>query len=629
MHPLELLSPARTVDVALEAIRHGADAVYLGGPSFGARAAAGNDIEDIARLCDTAHLYGVRVYVTLNTILYDSELPAAEALTWQLWRAGVDALIVQDLSLLRLNLPPIALHASTQMDNCTPEKARWLEAAGFRQIVLARELSLSEIRAITAAVKVPVEVFVHGALCVSYSGRCYASQHCFGRSANRGNCAQFCRLAFDLVDADGRTLAHDRHFLSLRDMSRLNSLEELVDAGVSSFKIEGRLKDSEYVKNVTAAYRRRLDALIAKRPDELCKGSDGIIRLGFTPDVSRTFNRGFTDYFLHGRPRGPLANLATPKAIGSPIGMATRVSPRGFTLRPLPGVEDAAPVVAGDGLCYIDRREGTLQGFRANRVEGARIVPASPLTGLAEGDKIYRSLDFAMKKVLAAERTERKLPCSLSLSETPRGYAIALTDEHGLTATLAYDAPHETAQSPQAERQRQTLSKTGDTPLLITEVTLKLEGERFIPASSLAQWRREVCDALLRDRRIRYRRDTPGRMDAKALDALTPEQLDYTANVANREARTFYRDHGARRIDDAMETTAEAHPVTADGTEVLMTCRHCIRRDLGICLQEKDTRHRAPLALRLPDSRTFPLRFDCKRCEMQVLAPEESARKKQ
>ena len=364
---IELLAPAKNLECGLAAVDHGADAVYIGAPRFGARAAAGNSLDDIARLVDYAHLYGVRIYVTVNTILRDEELADTQAMIWELYRAGVDALIVQDMGLLELDLPPIPLHASTQMDNRTPEKVRFLADVGFRQVVLARELSLQDIRRVhEACPDVSLEVFVHGALCVSYSGQCYVSQACFGRSANRGECAQFCRLAFDLEDARGRKIVHDKHLLSLKDLNQSDVLEQLLDAGATSLKIEGRLKDVAYVKNVTAAYRRKLDDLF-KRRREYVKASSGEVRLTFRPQLDKSFSRGFTHYFLLGRERD-VASFDTPKSLGEEMGTVKEV--RGNSLV----VSGVKPFNNGDGVCFLDE-SGKLRGFRINRAEGNRLYP--------------------------------------------------------------------------------------------------------------------------------------------------------------------------------------------------------------------------------------------------------------
>lgn len=626
MRSLELLSPARDADTGIEAIRHGADAVYIGGPAFGARAAAGNGIADIERLCRYAHIFNARVYVTLNTILYDEELPAAEALIHELYRCGVDALIVQDMALLTLNLPPIALHASTQTDNCTPEKAQWLEALGFRQIVLARECGIEQTRKIATAVNVPIEAFVHGALCVSYSGRCYASQHCFQRSANRGACAQFCRLSFDLIDEKGNTIVANKHLLSLRDMNRTDVLEEMAAAGVSSFKIEGRLKSADYVKNVTAWYRRKLDRIIAAHPDCYCRSSYGSSTPGFTPDVTKSFNRGFTDYFWHGRTAAPLHSFYSPKAIGAEAGRITRVGSRSFTVRLSNG---QTPLRAGDGICFIDGNE-QLQGFRVNRTEGNEVFPAT-MPRLTKGTTLFRNVDAAFQRTLSKPSPRRKLSVDITLRETPAGYAIDIADEAGRYATYHAEYAHETARSPQREQLAAQLSKLGETDFTARNVIINTAGDRFVPSSVVAEWRRAAVELLSRGIRLTHHRDLPGKADKARATELLPPTNAYTANVANRAAEGFYRSLGATTVAPAFELKAP------EGEVVLMTCRHCLRHALGLCAKhpapptglrasmanvQKNGRRPESLSLRLPDGRVFPLRFDCKRCEMQVLAPK-------
>ena len=401
LRKIELLAPARNLECGIEAVNHGADAVYIGAPKFGARAAATNSMDDIGRLTDYAHLYGVRIYVTVNTILKDEELKETEDMIWELYRRGVDALIVQDMGLTRLNLPPIPLHASTQMDNRTAGKVRFLAEAGFRQVVLARELSLDEIAAIhKTCPDTPLEVFVHGALCVSYSGQCYASQACFGRSANRGECAQFCRLPFSLVDADGRVVVKDKHLLSLKDMNRLDMLEQLLDAGVTSLKIEGRLKDVAYVKNVTAAYSQRLDAIL-KRRKEYVRASSGTCRLDFRPQPEKSFSRGFTHYFLEGRGED-IASFDTPKSLGEAMG--TLKEQRGGWV----SVAGVKPFHNGDGVCYLDE-QGRLQGFRINRVEGNKLFPAGNVVRIRPRTPLFRNLDQEFERALARKSAERKI----------------------------------------------------------------------------------------------------------------------------------------------------------------------------------------------------------------------------
>lgn len=613
---IELLSPARDAQCAIEAIRHGADAVYMGGPAFGARAAAGNPAADIARVCDFAHLFGARVYVTLNTILRDDELHEAERLARDVWQAGADALIVQDMAFARLDLPPIALHASTQMDNRTPDKARLLEAAGFSQIVLARELSLSEISAVRRAVSVPLEAFVHGALCVSYSGRCYASEHCFGRSANRGRCAQFCRLAFDLVDAEGHTLVRDRHLLSLRDMNRSASLEDMMDAGVSSFKIEGRLKDVAYVKNVTAYYRRRIDEILARRPDDYCRASFGTAACTFDPRPEKSFNRGFTDYFLHGRTEG-VHDFDTPKAKGEPVGCVSACSRRSFRLRPDSGIAAESPaatvrIAAGDGLCFVDAA-GKLQGFRVNKTEGEDIFPAE-MPALRPGTAVFRNYDHEFTKVLSRESAVRRVAVRVRLSETPEGFSLEMCAENGVRAALTFPAEKAAARTPQRDNIVRQLSRLGDTPFEAAAVEVDTDGERFIPSSRLAEWRRACADSLAAALRDSHRREV--RRTARPVPPVLPARLDYTANVSNAVAARVYREWGVDEVAPAFEVRQPADAL-------LMSCRHCLRYAFGACPRRhrKALPWKEPLSLRLPDGREFPLRFDCEHCQMNVYAP--------
>lgn len=403
MTPLELLAPAKNLACGMAAVDHGADAVYIGAQRFGARAAAGNSVDDIRQLCDYAHPYGVKVYVTVNTIIYDEELEATEQLIRQLDEIGVDAILVQDMSVLRMAIPPLPLHASTQTDNRTAEKVRWLQQLGFKRVVLARELSVSEIAAIHQEVPdMPLEVFVHGALCVSYSGLCYASQYCFGRSANRGACAQFCRMKFDLLDADGKEIEHQRHLLSLKDMNQSDHLEELIEAGATSFKIEGRLKEVSYVKNVVAAYSQRLDAIIARNPDRYCRASKGHCTYSFVPNLNKTFNRGFTTYFLHGRQKD-ISSPDTPKAIGEYVGYVKEIRRDSFN------VAGTASFANGDGLCFING-ERELEGFRVNRAEGNRLYPHEMPRHLHAGMALYRNNDHEFERKLSRQSSERKIP---------------------------------------------------------------------------------------------------------------------------------------------------------------------------------------------------------------------------
>ena len=648
--PIELLAPARNLECGLEAIRHGADAVYIGAERFGARAAAGNSVEDIGELTAFAHVFGARVYVTVNTLLHDDELPAVDALIDELSAVGVDALIVQDERLVELNRGRLPLHASTQMDNRTPDDVRDRAAAGYEQTVLARELSLDEIRAIHDAVpSMPLEVFIHGALCVSYSGRCYASEYCFGRSANRGECAQFCRLPFDLVDADGRIVSDprsgrplsQRHLLSLRDLNRSSDLEALMDAGVSSFKIEGRLKDVAYVKNTTAFYRRRLDEILRRRSADFCRASQGASAIAFAPNPDKSFNRRFTDYFLHGR-TADLACFATPKAIGEPVGTVKDVVP-GRSLV----IAGTAKFANGDGLCFLDA-DDRLEGFRVNRVDDyGRIFPAdaSVLRRLHKGQKIYRNLDADFERQLSRPTADRRLAVRWEISDVPAtGFTLTLATERGAVVEQAFDCPHEVARTPQEANIVRQLLRLGDTPYSADEadIAIRFADNWFIPASVLAAWRRELCEKLalaplpappvgVRAPSRPPRGGANMSSDKKAV-AFAPSRGGTCVSVGIPEdmvAPSRGRTCVSVGIPEDMVAPPRGGREGAEGLMPLMTCRYCLRYELGLCRKAHDS-HAAhlpasagePLALRLADGRTFPLRFDCRRCEMQVLRPE-------
>lgn len=606
--PIELLSPAKNLECGLAAVDHGADAVYIGAPRFGARAAAGNSPEDIARLVEYAHVYGVRIYVTVNTILKDEELAETERLIHDLYRIGVDALIVQDMGITRLHLPPIPLHASTQMDNRTPEKVRFLAEAGFRQVVLARELSLQEIRHIhEACPQTLLEVFVHGALCVSYSGQCYASQACFGRSANRGECAQFCRLPFSLVDADGKTMVRDKHLLSLKDLNQSDRLEQLLDAGASSLKIEGRLKDVAYVKNVTAAYRLRLDEILSRRP-EYVRSSSGSSRYTFIPQLDKSFSRGFTHYFLQGRGED-IASFDTPKSLGEEMGTLKEQRGHSFTVAGVKSFHN------GDGICYLDG-QGRLQGFRVNRVEDNRIFPAGEVPRIPPRTRLYRNFDQEFEKLLARKSAERKIALRWALWETPQGFALSAEDEDGNRAARSFDYPKELARSPQDANLRAQLGKLGNTPFeAVGEMDIRLADNWFLPASVVTDWRRQVVDCLLQVRRIRYRREL--QVWKPTAHAFPLASLTYLGNVMNGEARRFYLEHG-------VATVAPAYEAQAVPEAVLMFCRHCLRYSMGWCptFQKKRSPYREPYYLVSSDGRRFHLSFDCKNCQMKVYAAE-------
>ena len=603
---IELLSPAKNLECGLEAIRHGADAVYIGAPKYGARAAAGNSLDDLRQLADYAHQFGARVYVTLNTIVYDDELAEVEALVWQLYRIGIDALIVQDMALLTMKLPPIELHASTQTDNRTPEKVQFLHSVGFSQVVLARELSLDDIAKIHSACPVPLEAFVHGALCVSYSGQCYASQACFGRSANRGECAQFCRLPFTLEDADGRIIERDRHLLSLKDMNRSAHLEAMMDAGVRSFKIEGRLKDVTYVKNITAYYRQAIDKILARRP-EYRRASQGVSTYTFTPQPDKSFNRGFTDYYITGR-RTDVTSFATPKSVGEPIGHVKEVG-RGFIT-----VSSAKALQNGDGLCYIDER-GLLQGFRVNRVEGTRLFLKDMPRTLRARTPLFRNYDQEFERLLSRPSAERRIPVTMRLYEIPFGFALTLADAQGRNATVTLTCDKEPARTEQRAGIETGLAKLGGTILVAERVDIDFTANWFIPSSVVADMRRRAVEAYERVCKLKNEKSKLKISSA----ASTPQsnisgaKLSYLANIANRRAEDFYRAHGAVQVSSAFELNAPKRAA-------LMFCRHCLRYAMGWCPRNGGVKspYREPYTLVSADGRRFALEFDCKQCIMMV-----------
>lgn len=598
---IELLAPARNVECGIEAVNHGADAVYIGAEKFGARAAAGNSVEDIQKLVIYAHQFGCRIYVTVNTIIYDDELKATEELIKRLYDIGVDALIVQDMSILKMNIPPIPLHASTQIDNRTPEKVRWLLQNGFSQAVLARELSLDEISDIHNNVsEMPLEVFVHGALCVSYSGQCYASQYCFCRSANRGECAQFCRLKFSLEDSDGMAIETDKHLLSLKDMNRIDSLERLLEAGVTSFKIEGRLKDVVYVKNITAAYSRRLNEIIRNHP-EYQRSSCGKVEYSFTPSVEKSFNRGFTRYFLDGR-TNDIFSFDTPKATGEYVGTVKEIRGISFTVAGLSRFSN------GDGLCFFDDNH-ELQGFRVNKVENNRLFPLRMPEKLRPGINLYRNNDQEFERLLSKPSAVRKLSLSMILSETDEGFMLVAEDEVGRRAEEEIMIKQEQAKSPQKENIKRQLTKLGNTPYECDDLKIRFSSEWFIPSSVLSDLRRKVVDKLLCDTEQRtvdnYKRKTSG----------VGKSLTYLSNVSNRLAREFYEEQGAEDIQLAFEIKNPEHPM-------IMQCRHCLRYALGYCVKNggRKSSWKEPLYLTLPDRKRFRLEFDCKVCQMNIYA---------
>lgn len=605
---LELLAPAKNLAFGIEAIKHGADAVYIGGPAFGARAAAGNRVADIEQLAAFAHRYGAQVFVALNTILKDSELAQAEVLAHQIWNAGADALIVQDLGLLQCDLPPIALHASTQLDNRTPEKVRFLQDVGFSQVVLARELSLEQIRAVSEQTSVQLEFFIHGALCVAYSGQCYISHALTGRSANRGECAQICRVPCSLKTREGETLVQDQHLLSLKDMNQTANLRAMIDAGIRSFKIEGRLKDLSYIKNVTAWYRQHLDEILEERP-ELSRSSAGRSQYSFVPNPDKTFNRGSTDYFLLGR-QPTITSFRTPKYIGEEVGKVTRVGPNWFE------VSGETEFNNGDGLCYFNARQ-VVNGLRVNRADGRRLFTAEPVRGLTVNTVLYRNRDQVFDGTLEKESATRQIGVTQHFSETADGFLLQMTDEQGFSVSIPLSVEKSPANNPERALQsiREQLAKLGNTLFYSQHIDVTLEQAWFIPVSALNALRRQAVEALEVARINGYQR--PLRHQAVGNPAFPQENLSYLGNVYNHAAENFYRMHGVDDIAPAYELNQEADEVS------LMITKHCLRYTQNMCPKEVKGLKPDPLVLEMGND-IFRLKFDCKRCEMHVLGKLKS-----
>jgi putative protease len=621
-HQIELLSPAKTAEIGREAILHGADAVYIGGPAFGARHNASNPIEDIAGLVEFAHRYRARIFVTLNTILHDAELETAREQIWQLYDAGVDALIVQDMGLLEMDLPPIQLHASTQCDIRTVEKARFLGAVGFSQLVLARELSLEQIRSIHAAVDTPLEYFIHGALCVAFSGQCYISHADTGRSANRGDCSQACRLPYTLTDGQGRVVAYEKHLLSMKDNDQSHNLEALIDAGIRSFKIEGRYKDMGYVKNITGHYRQLLDAILERRP-AFARASSGRTRLLFAPDVDKTFHRGHTDYFAQGR-QPDIGAFDSPKYVGVELGTVSRIGTDHFDL-----ITHAA-MANGDGLNYMFKRDTI--GIQANRAQKMaehaekqhwRIFPNEPmnaLPGLKVGTVIHRNRDHQWETGLQKKSAERKVALQMTLSEQADGLRLTLCDEDGITSmTDAALALQPAQQAAQAEASlRTSVGKLGNTMFETGDVHLSLSQPWFVPSGAINALRRDAIAAHETARLAAWQR--PARKSpAEPRPAYPETQLSYLANVYNEKARTFYHKHGVQLIDAAYEAHEEAGEVS------LMITKHCLRFSFNLCpkqakgVQGVQGQVRAEPMTLVSGNERYTLRFDCKPCEMHVV----------
>ena len=639
MKKIELLSPAKNLEVGIAAINHGADAVYIGGPSFGAREKVGNSIEDIEALCKHAALFDAKVYVTMNTLLYDSELEDARKLAYDCWNAGVDALIVQDMALLNMDMPPIALHASTQCHNIEAEKVKFLEDVGFSQVVLARELSIEQIKDIRSKTTVPLEYFVHGALCVSYSGQCYLSHVIGGRSANRGACAQPCRLSWNLENAEGKRLLSNRHLLSLRDLNNSKNIEELIDAGITSFKIEGRLKDVDYVKNVTAYYRKTIDEIIERR-DDICRSSRGESSPSFYPAPEKSFSRGFTDYFIHGRQKYIDAPYS-PKSMGEYLGTIEKVKNKSITIK------TGKELHNGDGLCFLDR-ENNLLGFNVNAVDtsqqdnkstrqqGVRLQTISSNTDISmatrfkiEGSKIFRNHDNVWEKELEKSNGNRKQKISLRFSDTEDGFALSAklynTDSEYITTNISIEKEVAINTEKALDNIKSKLSQWGDTEFSVEEIKVDFEDYKttrpqdyksettayFIRASVLGEMKKDLVEKL-KSYLIEKHRNERETFIRPEINILYPmEKVSYLGNVINEKSREFYKKHGVEIIEDGLEK------LRSNDELVVMTTKHCVRYANNIC--SKEIGKPATSLYLVNDKGRFRLDFDCRNCCMKVI----------
>ncbi len=598
---VELLIPARDMHTGMEAINYGADALYIGAPQFGARQAAGNSLQDLEELVRYAHLYGSKVYVTVNTLLYDEELNMAQRLICQLYEMGIDALIVQDLGIVKLDIPPIRLHASTQCHNNSLERIQFLQKIGMKRAVLAREMDVDFIRYIHEHCDMELEAFVHGSLCVCYSGQCYMSRLMTGRSGNRGECAQVCRTPFDLVDSRGKTLLRDKYLLSLRDMNRSRYVSEMIEAGVVSLKVEGRLKDEQYVKNITAYYRQLLDDLIEK-DGTLQRAGSGRTKFYFQPDPMRSFNRGFTSYFIEGK-REKMASFDTPKAKGKLIGRLVQDKSGSLIY------DGPEPIANGDGLCFVNER-GELEGFFVNRVEGRQLMPHKSIA-LSHRVELYRNVDKQFEKLLSGKGAERKIKVEVSMEERDAGFALSMRDEDGCEAVAFLDTEKVVANNPEAvvRQWRTALSKLGGTVFEMDGFSMQ-SAPYFLPASALNRLRSEVVERLIEVRMTHFQPEM-ARLEYRPSPMM--ESADYKCNITNVLHREVYEDFGAKEVTDGLDKTANFK-----GREI-MVCKYCLRFELGICSKERRGREvHFPLYLKNNGYR-FRLEFDCHLCRMKII----------
>ena len=601
---IELLAPAKNLICGRAAISHGADAIYIGGPKFGAREDAGNSLQDIEILVKEAQIFGVKVYIALNTILYDSELEDARLQIKNLYEIGVDALIIQDMGILEMDLPPISLHASTQLHNYLPGQIKFLEAVHFKRAVLARELSIDQIRDIRSQTSIELEAFIHGSLCVSFSGRCYLSNAIGGRSANRGACAQPCRKRYTLFDADKKVISADQHLLSLKDLNHSDSIKELAEAGIQSFKIEGRLKEADYVKNITAFYRKKIDAFLEDQP-EFKAASAGKSYISFEANPAKSFNRGTTDYFLHGRSKD-IVSFESPKFLGESVGEVTQVTTKYFE------IESTLDLANNDGLVFI-AASGESVGIKVNVVERSRIYP-DKMNGIYPGAKVYRNYDHIFQQQLKSDLTIRKIAVSIEISETDDGFELTANDESGIVVTSEYDLPKNPARDILKSKETIThqLTKSGDTPFLVSSVETNGTEKFFFQASALNAMRRDLLDRIT----VVRKKKTRNEISHEPNSYLYPDkEIGYEGNISNRLARQFYIRHGVENPEMAFEKQSDPHGKT------VMTTKHCLKFQMGFCPKfggKKSTNFSEPFSLN-DGINELRLDFDCLQCVMTVI----------
>lgn len=605
MNKIELLSPAQSLEFGKAAINCGADAVYIGTPKFGARAAAGNSIEDIEKLIQYAHIYHARVYVTLNTLLFDNELEEAQEIANKLWNIGADALIIQDMAWLEMQLPPIPLFASTQTHNNTPEKVSFLEKIGIQRAILARELSLYEIADIRKSTNIELEAFVHGAICVSYSGQCYMSHVLTDRSGNRGECAQPCRWLYDLKTSNGRLLEKNKHMLSPKDLRLDNKLKSMIDAGVTSFKIEGRLKNIAYVKNITAWYRQQLDKIIEESHQTIAKSSSGKSIINFTPDPERSFNRGFTQYFINGRTEN-IASLYSPKSLGKEVGHI--INTKGNWIQ----AQLSEKISNGDGLCFINN-DGILEGFRVNIAEGSKLQPNENIS-IPDGTILYRNHDEEFEKKLEKSIQTRKIEADIKVTETPTGLCIESSDEDNNIVNINFDIEKNIAtKAEQAfEGLKNTLKKSGNTPFEVKNVDIQFSQPLFFTSAQSNEMRRQCLELLEKERIKNFKK-----LEYQIIPNNTPFPLtenSYKLNITNKLSKTFYIRHGVFSPASGAEISDKSAPID------LMTNRYCIKYELGACPKINPNSLLAKEKTLILESHKNRLEvfFDCKKCQMII-----------